>query len=233
MSPKIVVLTGAGISAESGVPTFRDADGLWEGHRVEDVATPEAYDLQPITVHRFYDARRAALAAVEPNPAHRALARLEDALGDDLTLVTQNIDDLHERGGSRRVVHMHGELLAAWCRACSARVRWTGELADLPPCPACGVTELRPDVVWFGEVPYHMDRIAMALAEADLFVSIGTSGAVYPAAGFVQQAARYGARTLELNLEPSEGTMWFREARHGRAGDLVPAWVDEVLAQLG
>lgn len=231
--PRIVVLTGAGISAESGVPTFRDADGLWEGHRVEDVATPEAYDLQPITVHRFYDARRAALAAVEPNPAHRALARLEEALGDDLVLVTQNIDDLHERGGSRRVVHMHGELLSAWCRSCGARVRWDGELADLPPCPACGITELRPDIVWFGEVPYHMDRIVTALADADLFVSIGTSGAVYPAAGFVQQAARYGATTLELNLEPSEGTLWFREARHGPASELVPAWVEEVLARLG
>lgn len=229
---KVVVLTGAGISAESGVPTFRDADGLWEGHRVEDVATPEAYDLQPISVHRFYDERRASLAGVEPNPAHRALARLESVLGDDLLLVTQNIDDLHERGGSQRVLHMHGELLSAWCRACGARVRWDGELADLPPCPACGVTELRPDVVWFGEMPYHMDRIATGLAEADLFVSIGTSGAVYPAAGFVQQATRYGARTLELNLEPSEGSLWFRETRHGPAGSLVPVWVEEVLAQL-
>lgn len=229
---KIVVLTGAGISAESGVPTFRDADGLWEGHRVEDVATPEAYDLQPISVHRFYDERRASLAGVEPNPAHRALARLESVLGDDLLLVTQNIDDLHERGGSQRVLHMHGELLSAWCRACGARVRWDGDLVDLPPCPACGVTELRPDVVWFGEMPYHMDRIATGLAEADLFVSIGTSGAVYPAAGFVQQATRYGARTLELNLEPSEGSLWFRETRHGPAGLLVPVWVDEVLAQL-
>lgn len=225
------MLTGAGISAESGVPTFRDADGLWEGHRVEDVATPEAYDVQPIAVHRFYDARRAALADVEPNPAHVALAKLESVLGDDLLVVTQNIDDLHERGGSTRVVHMHGELLSAWCRACGRRHRWTGDLADLPPCPSCGVQELRPDVVWFGEVPYEMDRILAALADADLFVSIGTSGAVYPAAGFVQQAMRYGARTLELNLEPSEGSLWFRESRHGPAGELVPAWVDEVLLQ--
>jgi NAD-dependent deacetylase len=226
---RVVVLTGAGISAESGVPTFRDADGLWEGHRVEEVATPEAYDDAPITVHRFYDARRAALAGVEPNPAHHALARLEQALGDDLLVVTQNIDDLHERAGSSRVLHMHGELLSALCRACGQRVPWDGDLVDLPPCPRCGVSELRPDVVWFGEVPYDMDRIARRLAEADLFVSIGTSGAVYPAAGFVQAAASYGARTLELNLQPSEGTHWFHESRHGPAGVLVPAWVDELL----
>ena len=227
---KVVVLTGAGISAESGVPTFRDADGLWEGHRVEDVATPEAYELSPTTVHRFYDARRAALLAVDPNPAHTALARLERALGDDLLVITQNIDDLHERAGSERVLHMHGELRSALCRACHGRHRWDHDLVDLPPCPGCGVTELRPDVVWFGEIPYEMDRIAVELARADLFVSIGTSGAVYPAAGFVRQAMRYGAHTLELNLEPSEGTVWFHEARHGRAGDLVPEWVDELLS---
>ena len=226
---KIVVLTGAGISAESGVPTFRDADGLWEGHRVEEVATPEAYDMAPTTVHRFYDARRSALLMVQPNAAHHALARLEEALGDDLLVVTQNIDDLHERAGSRRVLHMHGELLSALCRACDGRVRWDSDLVDLPPCPGCGVTELRPDVVWFGEIPYGMDRISVELARADLFVSIGTSGAVYPAAGFVQQALRYGARTLELNLEPSDGTPWFHEARHGRAGELVPHWVEELL----
>jgi len=225
------VLTGAGISAESGVPTFRDADGLWEGHRVEDVATPEAYDAQPSAVHRFYDARRAALAAVEPNPAHHALARLEESLGDDLLVVTQNIDDLHERAGLIRVWHMHGELLSALCRGCRRRTPWTGDLGDYPPCPHCGVSELRPDVVWFGEVPYGMDQIQVALASADLFVSIGTSGAVYPAAGFVQYAALHGARTLELNLQPSEGTHHFEEARHGRAGELVPAWVDSLLAQ--
>ncbi len=213
---KVVVLTGAGISAESGVPTFRDADGLWEGHRVEEVATPEAY-------------RRSALLMVQPNAAHHALARLEEALGDDLLVVTQNIDDLHERAGSRRVLHMHGELLSALCRSCDGRVRWESDLVDLPPCPGCGVTELRPDVVWFGEIPYGMDRISVELARADLFVSIGTSGAVYPAAGFVQQALRYGARTLELNLEPSDGTPWFHEARHGKAGDLVPHWVEELL----
>jgi NAD-dependent deacetylase len=223
---RVVVLTGAGISAESGVPTFRDADGLWEGHRVEDVATPEAYELRPSMVHQFYDARRRALDAVEPNPAHVALARLEEALGDDLLVVTQNIDDLHERGGSTRVLHMHGELRSALCRGCRGRVPWTGDLGDFPPCPRCGVSELRPDVVWFGEIPYEMDRIFGALDAADLFVSIGTSGAVYPAAGFVQYAASRGARTLELNLLPSEGTHFFDEARHGPASVLVPAWAD-------
>lgn len=226
---KVVVLTGAGVSAESGVPTFRDADGLWEGHRVEDVATPEAYEYQPSVVHRFYDARRTALADVEPNAAHRALAELEAVLGDDLLVVTQNIDDLHERGGSIRVLHMHGELRAALCRGCGGRIAWTEDLSDYPPCPRCGVAELRPDVVWFGEVPYEMDRIFAALDEVDMFVSIGTSGAVYPAAGFVQYAGARGARTLELNLEPSAGSHLFDEARHGPASLLVPAWVGEVL----
>jgi NAD-dependent deacetylase len=226
---RIVVLTGAGISAESGVPTFRDADGLWEGHRVEEVATPEAYDRQPTTVHRFYDARRAALADVRPNAAHQALARLEASVGDDLLVVTQNIDDLHERAGCTRVLHMHGELLSALCRGCGGRFPWAADLGDFPPCPGCGVAELRPDVVWFGEIPYELDRIFTALEGADLFVSVGTSGAVYPAAGFVQAASAYGARTLELNLVPSEGSHLFHEARHGPAGELVPAWVDELM----
>ena len=226
---RIVVLTGAGISAESGVPTFRDADGLWEGHRVEDVATPEAFERQPDVVHRFYDTRRAALAGVEPNPAHLALARLEAAVGDELLVVTQNIDDLHERAGSTRVLHMHGALRSALCRACGTRVEWEGDLGHLPPCPSCHRPELRPDVVWFGEIPYEMDRIFSALESAELFVSIGTSGAVYPAAGFVQAAAAYGARTLELNLVPSDGSHFFDEARHGPAGQLVPEWISELL----
>jgi len=181
-------------------------------------------------VQRFYDARRAALAGVEPNHAHRALARLEEALGDDLLLVTQNIDDLHERAGSQRVVHMHGELRSAWCRGCDARLRWTDDLIHGPPCPGCGATALRPDVVWFGEVPYHLDDIVAALESVDLFVSIGTSGAVYPAAGFVQYAMRRGARTLELNLVPSAGSLFFEDARHGPAGEIVPAWVEELLS---
>ncbi len=227
---RIVVLTGAGISAESGVPTFRDADGLWEGYRVEEVATPEAFDHDPDTVQRFYDARRVALATVEPNPAHHALAALETALGDELLVVTQNIDDLHERAGSTRVTHMHGELRSALCCGCRRRTPWDGELAHGPACADCGAV-LRPDVVWFGEIPYAMDEIATALARCELFVSVGTSGAVYPAAGFVQQTRAYGARTLELNLQPSEGTHYFHQARHGRAGELVPAWVDEVLGR--
>ena len=227
---KVVVLTGAGISAESGVPTFRDADGLWEDHRVEDVATPEAFERDPATVQRFYDMRRAALAAVEPNPAHRALARLEQWLHDDLLVVTQNIDDLHERAGSTRALHMHGELLSALCRACESRWPWTGPLLDGPPCPGCEKADLRPDVVWFGEMPYEMDRIFDALETCDLFVSIGTSGAVYPAAGFVRAARAYGARTLELNLLPSEGSSFFHESRQGRASELVPAWVADLLS---
>ncbi len=226
--PRVVVLTGAGISAESGVPTFRDADGLWEGHRVEDVATPEAFDADPQTVHQFYDARRAALGTVVPNAAHTALADLEQHLGDDLLLVTQNIDDLHERAGSKRVVHMHGELLSALCAQCAGRFAWDGPMLGAL-CASCGQGELRPDVVWFGEIPYRMDDIIDALVACDLFVSIGTSGAVYPAAGFVQQARAFGARTLELNLVPSEGSWFFHEARHGLAGELVPAWVAELV----
>ncbi|WP_323793577.1 NAD-dependent deacylase [Nocardioides sp.] len=229
---RIVILTGAGVSAESGVPTFRDADGLWEGHHVEDVATPEAFERQPGVVHRFYDERRAALSLVDPNPAHVALSRLQAAWADDVFLVTQNIDDLHERGGSVHVHHMHGELRSALCRGCGDHVRWLTDLADYPPCPGCHATELRPDVVWFGEIPYGMDLIQMQLQRCDLFVSIGTSGAVYPAAGFVQFAAAHGARTLELNLDRSEGTSLFDEARHGPAGRLVPAWVDELLADI-
>jgi NAD-dependent deacetylase len=225
---KIVVLTGAGISAESGVPTFRAADGLWEGHRVEDVATPEAFDRDPETVQRFYDARRAHLATVAPNPAHRALAALEMDDRHDVLVVTQNVDDLHERAGSHHVLHMHGELLSAWCLACDGRFRWDAPLLDQPGCPGCGEQSLRPDIVWFGEYPYELDRIDDALRAADLFVSIGTSGAVYPAAGFVQAARAYGSRTLELNLEPSQGTPLFDEHRHGPAGTVVPAWVSDL-----
>ncbi|WP_353218439.1 NAD-dependent deacylase, partial [Sandarakinorhabdus sp.] len=183
----IVILTGAGISAESGVPTFRAADGLWEGHSIEDVATPQAFRRNPELVQRFYDDRRAFLGAVVPNAAHDALARLDGAWTGDLLLVTQNVDDLHSRAGSQRLLHMHGELLSALCTACGAANRHDGPLRTNPPCPACGRAggSLRPDIVWFGEMPYHMDRITAAIARCDLFVSIGTSGAVYPAAGFV------------------------------------------------
>ena len=226
----IVVLTGAGISAESGLATFRAADGLWEGHCVEDVATPEAYGRDPELVHQFYDARRARLAEVEPNAAHRALARLEAAWTGDFLLVTQNVDDLHERAGTRRLLHMHGELNRGWCMACDARFGWSGDMGQGAACPACGVAgRVRPDIVWFGEMPYGMERIEDALARADLFVSVGTSGAVYPAAGFVRTARYCGARTLELNLEPSHGSVFFDESRTGPAGVLVPEWVDELL----
>lgn len=227
----IVILTGAGISAESGVPTFRGADGLWEGHRVEEVATPEAFRRNPTLVQRFYDARRAALANVAPNAAHEALARLDRTFQGKLLIVTQNVDDLHERAGARRLVHMHGELKRALCLACGDRPDWNAPLIDGPACPSCRAEgRMRPDIVWFGEMPYHMDRIDAALAACDLFVSIGTSGAVYPAAGFVDMARAYGARTLELNLEPSAGSYLFDEARHGPASRLVPAWVEEILA---
>lgn len=226
----IVVLTGAGISAESGIATFRGPGGLWEGHRVEDVCTPEALARDAVLVHRFYDARRAALGVVEPNAAHRALARLDTAWRGALLIVTQNVDDLHERAGTERLLHMHGELRSALCAACEARSAWDGPLPPGTACAACGARALRPDIVFFGEMPYAMGRIERALAGADLFVSIGTSGAVYPAAGFVQGARHAGARTLELNLEASAGSAYFHETRLGPAGSLVPAWVDEVLA---
>ena len=259
----IVVLTGAGISAESGLNTFRAADGLWEGHRVEDVATPEAYVRNPALVHQFYDARRARLGEVEPNAAHRVLARLDAEWPGELLLVTQNVDDLHERAGSTRLLHMHGELNSGWCLACDQRFAWEGAMSpttvrpepveglsflkrkegqgfdELSPngnvnhCPSChAVGQVRPDIVWFGEMPYDMERIEEALRGCDLFVSVGTSGAVYPAAGFVQTARYCGARTLEINLEPSQGSVFFHESRIGKAGEMVPAWVEEVLSPL-
>ncbi len=227
----IVILTGAGVSAESGIATFRAADGLWEDHRVEDVATPEGFARDPALVQRFYDARRARLREVAPNPAHAALARLDAAWPGELLIVTQNVDDLHERAGARRLLHMHGELKSAWCLSCDARSPWDSSLGDAPACPACVAEgQLRPDIVWFGEMPYEMDRIDRALMGADLFVSIGTSGAVYPAAGFVQTARYCGARTIELNLEPSQGSAFFDETRLGRAGALVPVLVEELLS---
>jgi NAD-dependent deacetylase len=228
---RIVILTGAGVSAESGVPTFRGPDGLWEGQRVEDVATPEAYRRDPVLVQTFYDMRRAALGRVEPNAAHRALARLDAVWPGELLLVTQNVDDLHERAGSARMLHMHGRLKAAWCLACDRRMDWEGALLGEPECPACGLSgHLRPDIVWFGEMPYHMDEIEEALLGTDLFLSIGTSGNVYPAAGFVDLARHGGAHTVELNLDPSMTSHRFAESRLGPAGVLVPRFVDELLA---
>ena len=225
----IVILTGAGVSAESGIDTFRSAGGLWEQHRVEDVATPEGFARDPDLVLRFYDARREAIQTKLPNPAHLALARLEAEWDGKLLLVTQNVDDLHERGGSRQVLHMHGQHLNAWCTSCDVRSRWTSPLIDRPPCPVCQARSLRPDVVWFGEMPYRMGEIYAALREADQFVSIGTSGAVYPAAAFVQNAVELGARTLELNLEHSQGSHYFDESRLGPASEIVPMWVEEML----
>ena len=225
----IVILTGAGISAESGIDTFRSAGGLWAQHKVEDVATPEGFARNPDLVLGFYDARREALSKVEPNPAHTALAKLEREFPGNLLLVTQNVDDLHERGGSSQVLHMHGELKSALCTSCGVRSRWDATMSDRPPCPVCQGPTLRPDVVWFGEMPYQMERIYAALSSCDLFVSIGTSGAVYPAAGFVQEARANGSQTLELNLEPSEGSHHFTQARYGKAGELVPQWVEEIL----
>jgi NAD-dependent deacetylase len=228
---RIVILTGAGISAESGVPTFRGPDGLWEGERVEDVATPDAFRRDPARVQAFYDLRRSRLADVAPNAAHLALARLDREWPRELLLVTQNVDDLHERAGARRLLHMHGELKSAWCTACDTRSPWEAPLATAPACPACGKTgAMRPDIVWFGEMPYHMDAIDQALTAADLFLSIGTSGQVYPAAGFVETARFAGAHCIELNLEPSDVSSRFHESRQGPAGQLVPAFVDELLA---
>lgn len=229
----IVILTGAGISKESGLSTFRDADGIWATVRIEDVATPEAFARDPEGVHAFYNARRAKLAsgAVEPNAAHAALARLEAEWPGGVTVVTQNIDDLHERAGSRNVVHMHGELLKARCGACGGVAEWRKDLGVCEPCPACGAAGgMRPHVVWFGEMPFEIDRIDAALDACALFLSIGTSGAVYPAAGFVRQVRLAGrAHTAELNMVPSEGASLFTEARYGPATEVVPAYVEKVL----
>jgi NAD-dependent deacetylase len=226
----IVILTGAGVSAESGIATFRGPGGLWGGHRVEDVCTPEALARDPELVHRFYDLRRAALATVEPNAAHHALAKLDAEWPGELLIVTQNVDDLHERAGAERMLHMHGELLSALCGGCGERREWRDALPPSSICASCGAPALRPDIVFFGEMPYRMEAIDRALATADLFVSIGTSGAVYPAAGFVQTAKYHGAQTLELNLDPSAGSIWFGESRLGPAGELVPTWVQNMLA---
>lgn len=232
----IVILTGAGISAESGLPTFRGADGLWEGHRVEDVATPGAFERDPETVQRFYNLRRARLTdgTVHPNAAHFALAKLEKEFLGDVLLVTQNIDDLHERAGSGNLLHLHGELLKCRCTICDSIIRIRGDLTTSDHCPeCCSIGTLRPDIVWFGEMPYHLDEITSALNNADLFVSIGTSGNVYPAAGFVALANRAGAHTLELNLEPASTSSSFKESRLGSASEIVPGWVDEILGSNG
>ncbi|WP_417249349.1 NAD-dependent deacylase [Celeribacter sp.] len=223
----ILVLSGAGLSAESGLKTFRAEDGLWENYRVEDVATPEAFARDPALVQRFYNERRADVAVARPNPAHEALARLQQAHGESVHLVTQNIDDLLERGGARDVFHMHGEVNSALCAACGHRWPAPDVMEAGHPCPACGAPAARPDIVWFGEMPYHMDRIQAALEASDLFVALGTSGTVYPAAGFRQMAQQLGIRTMEINLDAS-GAL-FDEVREGPASTVVPEWVSEVL----
>ncbi|MEM6481656.1 MAG: NAD-dependent deacylase [Pseudomonadota bacterium] len=226
---RVVILTGAGISAESGLGTFRDTDGLWAKHRLEDVATPEGFERDAALVHRFYNARRQQAAKAKANAAHLSLARLEDQLGEALLLVTQNVDNLHEKAGSRQVLHMHGRLDGALCHACGHR--WTAPLEMRPEdsCPSCAVAATRPDVVWFGEYPHGLDVIDEALSKADVFAAIGTSGHVYPAAGFVMQAVGYGADTLQLNLEPSDTSHVFAQTRLGKASEIVPLWVDEIL----
>lgn len=230
-APSLVILTGAGISRESGLATFRDADGIWAKVRIEDVATPEAFARDPARVHGFYNARRAQLrdAAIRPNAAHLALAELDARWPGELLLVTQNVDDLHARAGSRRMVQMHGELMKARCLHCGAVHGWADDLSIATACPACGTAGgMRPHIVWFGEMPMHMETIGAALDRCDIFVSIGTSGQVYPAAGFVVEVAGR-ARTVELNLEPSAGTRLFDEAHHGPATEVVPRFVRGLL----
>lgn len=226
MTEHIVILTGAGISAESGLGTFRDEGGLWAQHKIEDVATPEGFARDPELVQRFYNMRRAEAAKAVPNAAHRALAALEAV--HDVLIVTQNVDGLHEAAGSKNVLHMHGSLAHAMCATCQAR--WDAPLVMTvsDACPSCGEKATRPDIVWFGEIPYGMERIDAALNQATLFASIGTSGNVYPAAGFVAEARRLGVPTVELNLEPSAGYSMFDEVRIGPASETVPEWVADL-----
>jgi NAD-dependent deacetylase len=234
---RIVVLTGAGISAESGISTFRDKDGIWAKVDYREVATPEGFRRNPQRVLDFYNMRRKASGDAKPNAAHFALAKLERehlaTNGGQVLVVTQNVDSLHEAAGTENLVHMHGQHRQALCNHCQARHPWGLDAPDLSlelECAGCGKTGgLRPDVVWFGEMPYHMERIYEEIAEADLFISIGTSGNVYPAAGFVAEARANGAQTVELNLEPSEGASLFHEAHHGPATKIVPMYVDRLL----
>ena len=229
----VVILTGAGISAESGLETFRGAGGLWCGHKVEDVATPEAFARNPALVHEFYNMRRTGLLdpAIRPNRAHLALVELENKWPGDVLIVTQNIDDLHERAGSKNLIHMHGEVLRAFCHFCHHKIDIRENLSVEIPCAKCSKKGgVRPDIVWFGETPYHMDRIFDALSNCDLFIAIGTSGHVYPAAGFVSHALHSGAVTAEFNLEPSNNASIFHQSIYGPAGTTVEKFVQEILA---
>ena len=227
---RIVILSGAGLSAESGLSTFRDKDGIWARHKIEDVATPQAFARDPERVLEFYNTRRKGAGGVKPNAAHEALARLESEHPGDVLTVTQNIDPLHEMAGTRRLIHMHGEILKILCNHCGAREPWEDDLSTDLACRICGEKGgMRPDVVWFGEMPYEMEEISRALGACDLFISVGTSGTVYPAAGFVMEARGAGAHTVELNLEPSEGASMFAETVHGPATQVVPKYVDGLL----
>ena len=233
---RIVILTGAGISKESGLSTFRDADGIWSEVRVEDVATPQAFANNPHRVHDFYNRRRQLMRqnTVEPNAAHLALSQLERDWPGEVLVVTQNVDALHERAGTTNLIHMHGEHSKIRCQHCDAIYPWVDDLSVDVPCRDCGkLGGLRPNVVWFGETPMHMGRIAAALQTCKLFVSIGTSGNVYPAAGFVKVVSETtDAKTVELNLEPSEGATMFDEVRYGPATEVVPAFVDDILSEV-
>ncbi len=232
----IVVLTGAGISQESGLETFRDPDGIWSKVRIEDVATPEAFARDPDAVHAFYNMRRARhkVAKANPNAAHTALARLEAEWPGDVLVVTQNVDSLHEAGGTKNIIHMHGVHSKARCNFCQHTVDWEGDMSTADVCEGCGEAGgLRPNVVWFGEMPMELDRIQAALVECDVFVSIGTSGNVYPAAGFVSIVRQIGrAHTVELNLERPVGADLFDEGHYGPATEMVPAFVDRMLGAL-
>lgn len=231
-NPSIVVLTGAGISAESGIATFRASDGLWENHRIEDVASPEGFDRDPELVHTFYNGRRQQILSddIRPNAAHDALARLERQYPDGVMVVTQNIDDLHERAGSHNVLHMHGEILQMRCRNTGIVYPCKQDTDVAQVCECCGQAgNLRPNIVWFGEMPFYMDEIYSALSGCDLFVAIGTSGNVYPAAGFVEVARQSGAQTLEINLEQSAVATAFTDGLYGPATQQVPQWVNSLL----
>ena len=224
---KVVVLTGAGISAESGIKTFRDNDGLWENYRIEEVATPQAWQADPELVWKFYQARRRQMNEVGPNPAHEALAKLESEL-DDFTLITQNVDDLHERVGSKNLIHMHGELAKLRCESCAfveemMEDEHLGEnFLTCEPCEG----RMRPHIVWFGEMPMQLAEIQEALLECDVFIAIGTSGHVYPANGFLHTARRLGAHTIGINLDPPENVVFFDEFFQGKAGEILPLLVE-------
>ncbi len=231
----IVVLTGAGISKESGIDTFRDKDGLWTRVNLEDVATPEGYARNPVMVQNFYNERRRGLRSdnIRANAAHAALARLEREWPGEVLLVTQNIDNLHEAAGSTKLIHMHGEMFKVRCEGCGNVHDWLEDVTLETLCPSCDQPgAMRPHVVWFGEMPFEMDRISEALSTCRLFISVGTSGNVYPAAGFVQEAIfRARAHTVELNMEPSEGATLFAEAHYGPATEVVPRFVDKILTE--